>query len=124
MGRSKAQQDIPATLALVSNTSMSTSKYEGGLKSLQMEEKQRLEKKFNLFLSCCLSPTMSTPSGLSITPLFHFEVCITLSLNPTEWLPAWPGLTYSNILPSCTQALGTQTWGEGNMIPEPSPDGY
>lgn len=29
------------TLALVSNTSMSTSKYEGSLKSLQMEDKQK-----------------------------------------------------------------------------------
>lgn len=55
-GKIKAQQDIPVTLALVSNTSMSTSKYEGGLKSLQMEEKQRLEKKSsNFFLSCCPS---------------------------------------------------------------------
>lgn len=44
MGRSKAQQDIPVTLALVSNTSMSTSKYEGSLKNLQMEDKQKLEK--------------------------------------------------------------------------------
>lgn len=46
MGRSKAQQDIPATLALVSDTSMSISKYEGSLASLQMEDKQKLEKTY------------------------------------------------------------------------------
>lgn len=46
MERSKAQRDIPVTLALVSNTSMSTSKYEGSLKSLQMEDKQKLEKMY------------------------------------------------------------------------------
>lgn len=44
MGRSRAQQGIPVTLALVSNTSVSTSKYEGSLKGPQMEDKQKLEK--------------------------------------------------------------------------------
>jgi hypothetical protein len=55
MGRSKAQQAIPVTLALVSNTSMSTSKYEGSLERLQMEDKQKLEKMYpgSLFFSCC-----------------------------------------------------------------------
>lgn len=75
MGRSKAQQGIPVTLALVSNTSMSISKYEGSLKSLQMEEKQRLQKNLPIsFSPVVLPPTMSNPSGLSITPLYHFEV--------------------------------------------------
>lgn len=46
MGRSEAQQDIPVTLALVSNTSLSTAKYEGSLKSPQMEDKQKLERTY------------------------------------------------------------------------------
>lgn len=62
---------------------MSTSKYEDGLKSLQMEEKQRLgvgEGEGPIYFSpVVLPPTMSNPSGLSITPLYHFEV----------WLSHW-----------------------------------
>lgn len=77
MGRSKAQQDIPVTLALVSNTSMSTAKYEGSLKGPQMETKQKLEKKGTqaaYFSPVVLPPTMSSPAALSITASPHFEV--------------------------------------------------
>ena len=64
MGRSKAQQDIPVTLASVSNSSMSTSKYEGSLKSLQMEDKQKLEKNAPrqlIFLPLSFHPPRATP---------------------------------------------------------------
>lgn len=77
MGRSKAQRAIPVTLALVSNTSMSTSKYEGCFKGLQMGDQQKLEKKCTktaYFSPVVLPPTTSNCSTLSITPLQSFEV--------------------------------------------------
>lgn len=128
MGRSKAQQDIPVTLALVSNTSMSISKYEGSLESLQMEDKQKLEKKnlprqlifllwpFHLpwaALVHCQSLPHSTLKYDSVPESYGVVASLAWS-----YLFKPPALRHS---PKCLEhILGI----EGNTIPDPGPDGY
>lgn len=113
MGRSKAQRGSPVTLALVSNTSMSTSKYEGSLKSPQMEDKQKPEKMYqgSWFVFCCPFAYHEQPWCV----VNHSRALLwsmTLPLNPTEWMPAWPGLTSFRLLPcSALTSVWNIDWG-------------
>lgn len=114
MGRSKAQRAIPVTLALVSNTSMSTSKYEGCFKGLQMGDQQKLEKKMyqdSLFFSRCPS-TYHEQLQYIVNHSFAVLWSGRLSLIRTVKMPAWPHLTSLSLLPSRTlPSVWSLYWG-------------
>lgn len=88
-------------LALVSSPSMSTSKYEGSLKSPQMEDKQKPEQmdQGSWCVSRCPFAYDERP-GCAVSHTLAPLWSLTLSPSHTEWMPAWPGLTSLSLLPS------------------------